>query len=130
MIIGMYIVIAGFHFYWGIGGKMGIDLVIPKKGNIPMFNPGKLLTLFVALLSLGFALVFYLLYFDVFLSSELIYVGWMISGLFVLRSIGEFNAVGFFKKIKHSEFAKYDTRFFSPLCLLLGLGSAMITYQA
>jgi hypothetical protein len=33
--------------------------------------------------------------------------------------MGEFNYVGFFKKVKDTEFAKWDTKLFSPLCLLI-----------
>ncbi|WP_222439555.1 DUF3995 domain-containing protein [Spirosoma utsteinense] len=29
--------------------------------------------------------------------------------------------VGFFKKIKHTPFGKNDTRYYSPLCLLIGV---------
>lgn len=129
-IIGIYIVIAGFHIYWGLGGKVYLDRVLPSKEGEKVFMPSKLASLSVALLVLSFALVFYFLYFDVFNSTKLIYAGWIISAIFLLRSIGDFKFVGFFKKIKDSRFAKYDTKFFSPLCLLLACGSAMITYQA
>ena len=43
----------------------------------------------------------------------------IIPGLFVLRSIGDFKYAGLFKKIKNTEFAKMDTKFFTPLCLLI-----------
>jgi hypothetical protein len=38
-----------------------------------------------------------------------------------LRAIGDFNYVGFFKKIKHTKFGKNDTKYFSPLCLTIGV---------
>ena len=130
LIIGIYVLISSFHFYWGFGGRLGIESVIPTKEGIPMLNPSKSLTILVGFLVLGFAWVFYFLYFDDYISSFVPYMAWGISGLFILRAIGEFNAVGFFKKIKNTVFAKADTLFFSPLCLFTGLISALITYQA
>ncbi|MGZ5209244.1 MAG: hypothetical protein ACXWB0_09530, partial [Sulfuricurvum sp.] len=57
----------------------------------------------------GFALVAYMLYFYDFSSSScrdyFIISGWILSGIFILRGVGEFNAVGLFKKIKSSKFA-------------------------
>ena len=42
------------------------------------------------------------------------------------RAIGEFRLVGFFKTVKGSLFARMDTLFFSPLCVLLSLGLASL----
>jgi len=47
--------------------------------------------------------------------------GWAIPAIFLLRALGDFRYVGFFKKVKTTPFAKADTKFFSPLCLMLGL---------
>ncbi|WP_281635816.1 DUF3995 domain-containing protein [Flavobacterium marginilacus] len=38
-----------------------------------------------------------------------------------MRAIGDFNYVGFFKKIKLAKFGKNDTKYFSPLCLIIGI---------
>jgi hypothetical protein len=46
---------------------------------------------------------------------------WTIAVIFTLRAIGDFNYVGFFKKIKHTKFGKNDTKYFSPLCLTIGI---------
>ena len=37
---------------------------------------------------------------------------WIIASLFMLRAIGEFKYVGFFKKYKHIQFGKNDTRYY------------------
>jgi len=37
-----------------------------------------------------------------------------------LRAIGEFKYLGFFKKIKNTEFAIADSKLFSPLSLAIG----------
>ncbi|TKI67695.1 DUF3995 domain-containing protein [Lysinibacillus mangiferihumi] len=41
--------------------------------------------------------------------------------IFLIRAIGDFKYVGFFKKIKHSQFARNDTWLYSPLCLFISL---------
>ena len=38
-----------------------------------------------------------------------------------LRAFGDFKHVGFFKTSKNSRFSALDTRYYSPLCLLLGI---------
>jgi hypothetical protein len=38
------------------------------------------------------------------------------------RAVGDFRLVGFFKRVKGSVFARMDSRVYSPLCVLLGLG--------
>jgi hypothetical protein len=49
------------------------------------------------------------------------YVGWIIPAIFILRAVGEFKYVGFFKRIKQMNFGKLDTKFFSHLCLGIGI---------
>ncbi|MFA6196294.1 MAG: DUF3995 domain-containing protein [Sulfurimonas sp.] len=126
----LLIVIALFHIYWVFGGKIGLDKALPTTlDGKKIINPNKFLTFMVAFVLLGFTFVTYKLQFD---NQQNYYgnFGWFISVIFTLRSIGEFNAVGFFKKIKSTEFAKYDTRYFSPLCLYLGLSFAGLSYVA
>ena len=37
-------------------------------------------------------------------------------------------SVGFFKKVGGSRFAKLDTYFYSPLCLVLGVGLLVVAW--
>ncbi|MEM6843120.1 MAG: DUF3995 domain-containing protein [Bacteroidota bacterium] len=46
--------------------------------------------------------------------------------IFILRALGEFNYVGFFKRVKNTEFARADSRIFSPLCLGIGVIGILI----
>lgn len=120
------IVISFFHFYWVFGGRIGLDKSLPTTpdGKL-LLNPAKPLTFLVGIVILSFAFVAYKLYYDY--SNDLYsYLGWTIGIVFLLRSIGEFNAVGFFKRIKNTSFAKYDTLFYSPLCLYLALAYALL----
>jgi len=125
--------ISTFHFYWAFGGRFALDLVIPTKEGKDLFQPGKFITFMVAIVLLVFAIIIYLLGFyssmSEVLKDYLRYAGGSISFIFILRAFGDFNAVGIFKKIKESDFAWYDTRFFSPASIILGLSIALIVYK-
>ena len=43
----------------------------------------------------------------------------LLAFVFAARAIGDFNYVGFFKRVKGSRFAKRDTYLYSPLCVVL-----------
>lgn len=126
--------IAGlFHFYWAFGGKIGLDRAIPTKDGKALLNPSKVITIIVGLIILGFAWVAYLLYFkdlsSISYGKQIIYAGWFLSGIFIVRAIGDFHTVGFFKKIKSTKFAEFDTKYFTPLTLFWGVVFAVLTYQ-
>jgi hypothetical protein len=46
---------------------------------------------------------------------------WIIPIIFSLRAIGDFKYIGFFKQVKATEFARLDTVFYSPLCVMIAL---------
>jgi len=46
--------------------------------------------------------------------------------VFIVRAAGDRKHVGFLKRVRDTEFARRDSRIYSPLCLLLGLGAAAI----
>ena len=129
-IILFLIFLSSIHFYWGVGGRWGSEAVIPTKDdNVKVMMPGLLPTFIVAFGLSGFGLF-------ILIKSELIslnlplwldnYGLWIIAGIFILRAIGEFNYVGFFKKIKHTKFGQRDTKYYSPLCLLIGILTIII----
>jgi len=127
--------IAGvFHIYWALGGTVGLDKVIPTKDAKALLSPGKLLTAAVGLLILCFAFLAYLLNFQSSNTmpyfTEVMYAGWFLSLIFLLRFIGDFNMLGFFKKIKSTTFANYDTKYFMPLTLFWSITFAFISYNA
>ncbi|WP_415397070.1 DUF3995 domain-containing protein [Sulfurimonas sp. CS5] len=126
--IVVLILIAILHFYWSFGGKIGLSVALPTKDGKKLINPGKFLTFLVGIILMSFAYVAYILRFGD-MNSLYIYFGWIISSIFILRAVGDFNAVGFFKKIKSTKFAIYDTRYFSPLSLYLGLVLAILSYS-
>ncbi|PRX54088.1 DUF3995 domain-containing protein [Flagellimonas meridianipacifica] len=116
-----FIFLAGLHFYWAIFGIKNPENVVPTIGvEKKVKTPGKLAAAFVGLVLLGFALVFLnrvILYFDF---PWLRYVSIGIGVIFIIRALGDFKYVGFFKTSKNSKFSALDTRYYSPLCLLMG----------
>ncbi|MCG7408740.1 DUF3995 domain-containing protein [Paenibacillus sp. ACRRX] len=110
------------HVYWMLGGRWGIEAVIPVRGNKRLFTPGKIGTLGVAaMLAFAAAIIMGIGGLTEPLLPGWVYQwgGWVIFGVFLLRAIGEFRWVGFFKTEKGTLFARWDTRVFSPLCFLL-----------
>lgn len=122
--------ISFIHFYWLLGGKWGITASLPEKvKGGALFTPRIIETLIVAigLLFVGFML---LVQFSAipFLKPNIITESFCIifTVIFFLRAVGDFKYLGFFKRIKHSTFAKYDTRYYSPLCLYLAFSFLLV----
>lgn len=44
---------------------------------------------------------------------------WALALVLLLRAIGDFRYVGLSKRVRRTQFAVLDTRFFTPLCLVL-----------
>ncbi len=113
------------HFYWGLGGKWGAIAAIPTKvNNEKVMNP-KIFECFVVafgLLGFGFFVLVKTKILSFYLPNWLMRYGlWVLSTIFILRVVGEFKYVGFFKKIKSTQFGQLDTKYYSPLCLAIGL---------
>jgi hypothetical protein len=128
----IFITLSALHFYWGFGGKWGSHAVVPTKENgIPVFVPRTISTFVVAVGLLCFGL-FYLIKYGFIEMSFPIWLDktgfWIIASIFILRAIGDFNYVGFFKKHKSSKFAINDTKYFSPLCSLIGILTLVLKF--
>jgi hypothetical protein len=53
----------------------------------------------------------------------------VIAALFLLRAIGDFKYVGFFKSVSQTDFARLDSLLFTPLCLLIAIAAFLIFYN-
>lgn len=114
-------VISLIHFYWAFGGLYGIHSAAPRLRGKGDFSPPKILTFIIACLIGGLSVLAVLLEVaESPMRETLSYIGYVTALVFIIRSIGDFKYVGFFKRIYNSKFAKKDTIYFSPLCLLLG----------
>ncbi|BDS15391.1 DUF3995 domain-containing protein [Aureispira anguillae] len=127
----IFMLIALLHIYWALGGTWGIMQAIPQQNpGEPAFKPGPIATLLVAIGLLGFAFVHVLaLGIGPLIAPKLVKIALaIIAGIFLLRAIGDYKYVGLFKKVKTGSFAKNDSKYYTPLCLLIVL-NALITYS-
>lgn len=130
LLMGVFLAISILHFYWVFGGKKGLNKALPtdEKGK-RIFSPGKIETSVVALGLLVFAFYYSLKIplleteFPKFIIDS---GGWIISSIFILRAIGDFKYVGFFKRIKNTEFGEFDSKYFSTLSLSIGIIGVLI----
>ncbi len=116
------------HFYWAFGGRYGFKSAGPKIEGKPEFIPGKTLILLVSFLLMGLVVLAIQLESPWHPVKELVpKVGYFVSIIFIIRAIGDFKYIGFFKSIYNSNFAKLDTKYFSPLVLFLGVSFAVLS---
>ena len=128
----IFIILSSLHVFWAFGSSWGLEKAIPTKSKDDTekaIKPGPIPCLIVAL-GLAFFALFYInqalslqLPIPTWLASTL---GWGIPSIFTLRAIGEFNYVGFFKKVKGTPFAQMDTYYYSPFCIFVGLGGFIV----
>ena len=126
----IFILISALHFYWFFGGQWAATAVLPERiDGTRLFIPGKFATLFVAFGLLCFALVMLanLKQVNAPISDQAIQLAnWFTVLVFAARAIGDFRYVGFSKRVKHTRFARYDSVFYSPLCLLITIITLLI----
>lgn len=130
-LITVFVGLTLIHLYWLFGGRVGQLAAIPELDGKLILEPSPLATLMVAIcLSLCAWLVAGTAGMLPLPFSRAVLV-WMTRGLAVvlfLRAIGDFRLVGFFKQIRDTRFARLDTLLYSPLCLVLAIGTAILGY--
>lgn len=117
------------HVYWAAGGSRGSVIVLPEKDGAPLFRPGPGATLVVAALLAGAGLILLarLGLWGAGLAPALVRIGsWLVAAAFLGRAVGDFRWVGFFKRVRATPFARWDTWLFSPLCVLVGAGAVLV----
>ncbi|MBX7059062.1 MAG: DUF3995 domain-containing protein [Leptospirales bacterium] len=116
------LLLSGIHIFWAIRGAGDFSGVVPEFEGRPTMNPGRGATLLVAaaLLAAAFCAAAAAGFVAEFRSVSL----WglrAVALVFLLRAIGDFRMLGFFKKVRHTRFARNDTLFYSPLCAMISL---------
>jgi hypothetical protein len=118
------------HFYWVFGGQWWLLNALPMNHDGQhVLKPSKVPTAIVGLGLFGFGLYYFMLLQDFELTMMTTIVGWIIPTIFLLRAIGDFKYVGFFKSVKGTEFAKYDNQFYAPLCLTIAVIGVTVAAQ-
>ena len=123
--------LSALHVFWALGGTWGAGAAVAEIHGRPRFVPSKGATLVVAAALAAAAVV-------VLTRAHLVFgfvppwasrwAAAVLGAVFVLRSIGDFHVMGFFKSVKGTRFARRDTWLYSPLCLLLGLGAWWLAF--
>lgn len=127
----IFAVLGAFHIFWAMGGRFGIGAAIPTSGGERVLHPTPLVTMLVAIALFGAALIVLgrINIWGAFIPGWVFSLGsWLISLLFLLRAVGDFRYVGFFKGVTGTNFAYWDTILFSPLCLLIAVLAFLISY--
>ena len=127
----IFLLLSLIHLNWAMGNKWGFKEAIPTKENGDrVFNPKNFDSIIVGLILLILA-CFYLLQVNAIGYKPpkwSHFFLWIIPSLFLLRAIGDFKYVGFFKNIKTTLFAKWDSKLFSPLCLSISIIGFLIVF--
>lgn len=129
----VFAVLSLLHVAWAVGLRVGSARAIPERDGVPLFEPGPFATLAVAALLLLAALVVTQRagLGRTLLPAPLVGPGcWAVSVALVARAVGEFRFVGFFKRVRDTEFARMDSRYYSPLAFLLGVGAGLVALLA
>lgn len=125
----VFAALAVWHFFMAYLPPSVANAAVPSVGGKALFKPSRAATLAVGVfLLLCASLVaatagMVQLPIGQFLLTWLSYV--LALGL-LARAVGEFRYVGFFKRVRGSRFAALDSWVYSPLCLLLAAGVALI----
>ena len=120
---------AGFHLLWAVGGQLGLSVSLPQLPDgtpvmahrLPWWRPA------AGAVALGLACLALLLLANAGALRLPIPRAWvrfllLAAGLaFIARALVPNRYVGFFKRLRSTRWARYDTRLYSPLFLLLGL---------
>jgi hypothetical protein len=131
-LITVFVLLALVHVYWALGGSIGKSAAIPHIKGVAAFRPSSVGTLAVAgALLLCATLIAGL---SVNMSAPgpqrwLVRFAYVLAAILLLRAIGDFQLVGFFKRERGSAFARLDTLCFSPLSLLLSAGVFLVGYS-
>ena len=120
---------ASFHLYWALGGRVGYSVSLPQRPDgvpvmahrLPWWRPAAG-AVALGLLALAALLLAHSRRLPLPLPERLAEAALLATGLaFVARALVPNRYVGFFKTLKGTRWARYDTRLYSPLFLLLGL---------
>jgi hypothetical protein len=120
-------VAAGFHVYWGLGGGLGRSVSLPQNEDGTPIMAMPALGAHAVALALGAAIVLVLAYGGVVALP--VPHAWLRIGMvalavaFAARALSWSRYVGWFKQLRSTRFARYDTHLFSPLCLAVSLSA-------
>ena len=132
-LIAVFSFLASIHVYWAFGGRFAKIAAIPELRGTPSFVPGRMATLLVACALFACAVLIGAAAGFIEVPISTIAIRWGCIGLvllLLLRAIGDFRLVGFFKTVRGSRFAWLDSALYSPLCLILAAGVSFVAWNS
>ena len=132
-VTAVFVGLAAWHFRMAWSPASGDSGAVPGVNGKPLFVPSAGATFSVGVALLLFAGL-------VAATSGFVSVGlpqrmlrWLCYALslgLLARAVGEFKYVGFFKRVRGSRFARLDSLVYSPLCLMLAVGVALVALMS
>ena len=131
VIVVVFAVLALAHVYWAVGGRITWLAVVPEVRGRPAFTPSAPATFVVAVALFAcaglVAATAGVLAIPVS-PSVLTWLTFALALVLLLRAVGDFKLVGFFKRVRGTNFAHLDTVIYSPVCLALSLGVFVVAW--
>jgi hypothetical protein len=131
LLVVVFLGLGLLHLYWAAGGRLASGVAVPVVSGRRTFNPSPAGTVLV---TVAFLIAMFIILGQLGKLGDAI-PGWVfrlgtscIAVIFFLRAVGEFRLVGFFKRVRDTPFAYWDTWLFSPLCLVIALMAFMLAY--
>lgn len=131
VIVAIFAILSLIHAYWALGGRTGRAAAVPHVKNRPLFVPSALATLIVSIaLAACAALVAASagLIVTAFPATWITWAAFALALGLLLRAVGDFRYVGFFKRVRGTPFARLDSAVYAPLCLGLALAVFVVAY--
>ncbi|SER13903.1 DUF3995 domain-containing protein [Neolewinella agarilytica] len=133
-LFAVFAFLSGMHFYWVAGGRRALDGAMLPEMWEQVMRPERqwsfrLMTLVVAI---GLGLMAYLMlsYWKGDIPALLLpYRPWItlgVAAIFTIRAVGDFKKVGLFQRGQTGIFAERDKAIYSPLCVVLAVGSFLL----
>ena len=128
----IFILLSFLHIYWALGGNRGMSDILPTLSDGQRrFRTGTYARLTVGAAMGGFAFITIgnMGIFNAYLSRDFIrYATTAIGVVFLLRAVGDFRYIGFFKKATGTRFARNDSRYYIPLSITIAVISFIIAW--
>lgn len=127
-----FAVLALWHFYMALLPGSGTGGAVPSVKGKPLFVPSRTATVAVGAVLLLFSALVAATAGMVSVGLPRIGLSWLSYALaagLLARAVGEFKYIGLFKRVRDTKFATLDTLVYSPLCLLLAAGVALVALR-
>ena len=128
----VFVALALWHVRMALSPSSGESGAVPSASGKPLFVPSTQATLAVAVVLFLFASLVAATAGFVEIGIPVRVLSWLSYALamgLLARAVGEFKYLGFFKRVRGSRFARLDTLVYSPLCLALAVGVALVAWQ-